>query len=106
MSEHKLEVVGVRRSAVPCDQCRELIEQHRSEFDLPTEAALHIAVGILYGGWACDHVEWDDEDAVRAYAALYEREVRWRDRLRTQNEALREAIRTAPHARHCEAGAS
>lgn len=79
-----------------CDDCREVIAEYRPQFDLPTEAALHIAVGVLHGGWACDHVDWDDEDAWRAYEALYHREMRWRDRLRAENEKLRTRLNAWP----------
>lgn len=87
-----LRVESVRASAMPCDECRETIERHRREFDLPTEAALHVAVGALYGGSPCDHVEYDETDVARAYAALWHREMRERDRLRAENERLREDL--------------
>jgi hypothetical protein len=50
--------------------------------DTTNDAARHIAYGIEHGAWACDCVDWDDEDATAAYAHLYHEEVRRRDKLR------------------------
>lgn len=54
--------------------------------------ALHIAVGVLYGGWACDHIDYEDQHIAEAYAALYEREMRCRDVLRAGLNALEHEV--------------
>ena len=70
-----------------CADCEDIMGRARFLSDDLSDPAKHIAEGISHGGWACDHVEYEDSDIAEAYAELYRREVQWRDALRT---ALRE----------------
>ena len=60
-----------------CADCADLIEHERGDLPGLDAAALHIAVGALYGGWACDHVDWSYEDAAKAFEALWAQRGRW-----------------------------
>jgi hypothetical protein len=72
-----------------CDDCAEHIEAQRSELPGLDGAALHIAVGALYGGGPCDHVDYTLEDEARAYEALWHHALRQREHLRA---ALSQAL--------------
>lgn len=78
-----------------CDDCADDAERAAHDDLRGLEGpALHIAVGILYGSWACDHVEYEDQHIAEAYGALYAREVRRRDIMRAGLNALeREVVR-------------
>lgn len=71
-------------SLATCDDCAD--DRERAEHlglrldDLPG-ASLHIAVGVLYGGWCCDHIDYTPEDEARAFSVLYQRTLRERDRV-------------------------
>lgn len=87
-----------------CEDCADLIERERADLPGLESAALHIAVGALYGGSACDHVDWAYEDAAKAFEALWSQRGRERDRLRADlvraiqtQERLRSRLRRATH---------
>lgn len=65
-----------------CDDCAEHIEREMLGLPGLNGPALHLAVGALYGGSACDHVEYTDEDWTKALDALRAHAIRQRDRLR------------------------
>ena len=73
-----------------CDDCAEHIARERASLPGLDGPALHIAVGALYGGGPCDHVDYDGSDVIRAYEALWSQALRDRDRARADATALRE----------------
>lgn len=77
-----------------CPDCADHIEAQRRELPGLTGPALHIAVGALYGGSSCDHVDYDGSDMIRAYEALWSHALRERDRARAEAGRLRKAIET------------
>ncbi len=72
-----------------CDDCADHIARWGQDYPNLKGEALHIAVGAAMGGWACDHVDWDDDDAARAYEALWLERGRERERLRAEIAELR-----------------
>lgn len=57
-----------------CEDCRELFTQH--DLSGLGEPPAHIALGALYGGGPCDHVQFTPEDEVEALRWLLLRESR------------------------------
>jgi hypothetical protein len=74
-----------------CAGVRDFLSQYTS--DELSDAARHIAFGLANGGWCCDHVEWDHQDAYAAATALWGIETRRRDRLREALDQIGEHAR-------------
>jgi hypothetical protein len=75
-----------------CEDCANLIEAERNDLPGLDGPALHIAVGALYGGSACDHVDYGPEDEARAGFALWNHAIRQRDKARAEVAQLRAVI--------------
>lgn len=82
---------------LPADHCRDcldLLAEHSQETQGLSDAATHLAVGMLYGGGPCDHVDYTDSDLADAYRWMLARTLRQRDLFSTALQAVARNDRT------------